>query len=551
MENTTTRLWFCDRSQIATCASEAFDFNEKPHFLISFFLSALYADDTAQGWDPTIVRVLVAQQGGEPIYPYDITVHSVSEDGRIEQVVHRTETLLSQVSADGIMGRGSRVWTAHRVITGTGKKARLDERLVVLKDFWIDSDRKREGNIVNNLRKKAHESIALSNEQKKLFLEHIPTILHHGDVLISGSPDQTRSLQDIFKRDYAGELVTYDLVDGLRKARETTDEGTRSHLSQSSYVDRAVRHGIALQDPKTHYRVVFKDHGYALHEETVPLSVFIAIRDVMRCLAILHFLGWVHRDISTGNILVIGGGSNHLRGLLTDFSMPKNIRRKMGTEYYMSVEVNVHQYLFTSGSPTDAALKENPQPKPEQWGLKFGKLLTLHEDDVVCQPLATSSLLPFRYHPLNDWESLWWVSMYMVVDRIVEQPDMSNIRSIDEQRKIARRFFYISDERMKFFSADPVPLDIQLQSVIHPAFSKVLERLRNIRIKLRKAYREVEKDVKTRYPDARRSLDLALEGTAVEMALICTYLEKEVSSTLRIVPIPPKGAATKETAGGK
>ncbi|KAJ3002514.1 hypothetical protein NUW54_g5807 [Trametes sanguinea] len=109
----------------------------------------------------------------------------------------------------------------------------------------------------------------------------------------------------------------------------------------------------------------------------------------------------------------------------------------------------------------------------------------------------------------------------------------------------------MSDERMKFFSADPVPLDIQLQSVIHPAFSKVLERLRNIRIKLRKAYREVEKDVKTRYPDARRSLDLALEGTAVEMALICTYLEKEVSSTLRIVPIPPKGAATKETAGGK
>ncbi|KAI9062842.1 hypothetical protein FKP32DRAFT_1676757 [Trametes sanguinea] len=560
MENTTTRLWFCDRSQIASCGSEAFDFNEKPHFLISFFLSALYADDTAQGWDPTIVRVLVPQQDGEPIYQYDITVHSVSEDGRIEQVVYRTETLLSQVSADGIMGRGSRVWTAHRVITGTRKKTRLDERLVVLKDYWIDSDRKREGNIVNDLRKQALKSTKLPDEQKELFLEHIPTILHHGDVLISDLPDQTRQLQNIFKRDDTGELVTHDLVDRLRNAHETTDEGTRSHLSQSSYVDLPVRHGIALQDSKTHYRVVFKDYGYALHEETVPLSAFIAIQDVMRCLAILHLLGWVHRDISSGNILVIRGGSNQLRGMLTDFEYAKEYEEygaqgsrhmtRTGTEYFMSVEVDSHQYLFAPGGPTRIAVKNNPQPEPEQPKSRLSKLLTVAKDDIVRRPQAPSQLLPFRYHPLNDWESLWWVSMYMVVDRIVEPRDMPKTRSIDKQRQIARRLFYTSLERRNLFRPGPLPLDAQLQSVIHPAFSEVLECLCGIRDELCKAYSEVEQDVTTRYPDAQRSLELALEGTAGNMFLICEHLEK-VSSTLRLVPIPPKGAATKETVGGK
>ncbi|EKM61577.1 uncharacterized protein PHACADRAFT_55426, partial [Phanerochaete carnosa HHB-10118-sp] len=54
IEDTSTRLWYCDRSQVI--ASASFDFFKDPKSIIRFFLAALYADKTALGWDPTITR---------------------------------------------------------------------------------------------------------------------------------------------------------------------------------------------------------------------------------------------------------------------------------------------------------------------------------------------------------------------------------------------------------------------------------------------------------------------------------------------------------------
>ncbi|OSD06923.1 hypothetical protein PYCCODRAFT_1431118 [Trametes coccinea BRFM310] len=548
IENTTTRFWFCDRSQIIS--TQPFSFFEQPHFLVSFFLSALYADETAQGWDPTIVRVRVAQpvrMGAKPKfkYQYDITVHSVDKNGRIKNVVYRTESLLSQVAADEL-GRGSRVWTARRIATGTVRKSPKETApLVVIKDYWVEPDRKREGDIVNQLRQRASEEIE-ADEEKEAFLEHIPSIVHHGDVLISGSHDQTRSFRDIFKKDREGKIVTFDLIAGIRSSRLPTDEGTSTYLTPSSFVDPPLKHGISLLDIKTHYRIVFKDYGEPLHKATLCLGAQRAVLEAMECLALLHSLGWVHRDISAGNILLVHDGPDEVRGLLADFEYATEYgaeesshTTRTGTEYFMSIEVDDHEYLFMPKGPSTA--KFTPKSDAGQQKLRFGGLLKMKKDNV--QPLTQDPPppLPFRYHPLNDWESIWWVAVYMVVNRVVEPCDDSNLERLDTQREIARQLFYTGSGRKHFFRPNFSALDNKLKSALDPRMQKIMTHLNGIRFDLHHAYTEVEADP-TRYPDAERSLELITPSVFTNMNLICDYLQQEPQSALRIQPIPPKSS---------
>ncbi|EKM61553.1 uncharacterized protein PHACADRAFT_204721, partial [Phanerochaete carnosa HHB-10118-sp] len=145
IENTTTRLWYCDRTQII--ASLQFDFFKEPESLVAFFLTVMYADEMSLGWDPTIVRVPPDECDPQIGCQYDITVHSRLDDGRIKEAVYRTEKLLSHMAADGIYGRGTRVWSACLQTTDGSKSP-----LVVIKDYWVDTDLQREGVINHSLR---------------------------------------------------------------------------------------------------------------------------------------------------------------------------------------------------------------------------------------------------------------------------------------------------------------------------------------------------------------------------------------------------------------
>ncbi|EKM61578.1 uncharacterized protein PHACADRAFT_61701, partial [Phanerochaete carnosa HHB-10118-sp] len=152
---------------------------------------------------------------------------------------------------------------------------------------------------------------------------------------------------------------------------------------------------------KAHYRVVFNELGHPLHDESVFATAFQVICDVMECLVVMHDLGWVYRDISTGNILVHDG-----RGLLTDLEYAQHwttahkahTTRTPGTRYFMSVEANAHAYLFRHKAGSD------PSTEPDVPGVP---LLVAIGAKARPKGSSTSTLpLPFRYHPLNDWESL-------------------------------------------------------------------------------------------------------------------------------------------------
>ena len=106
-----------------------------------FFLSQLYADETDLGLDPTM-KMLLPVGDGPPTY--DMTVRVSAE----ETIVYRTRELIDQENATSLRGRGTRVWDVVLVEDGV---ANADDS-GVLKDFWVDADRTREGEILNNIR---------------------------------------------------------------------------------------------------------------------------------------------------------------------------------------------------------------------------------------------------------------------------------------------------------------------------------------------------------------------------------------------------------------
>lgn len=150
------RLWYSDRSVII--ASEPFNFitvrfisylfevdelrtrQQEHDTVIAFFLPLIHAELSCLGWDPTMERVVDAND----LHCYCITVRNA--DG--SRHTYRTCRLISDDGAQaGMRGRGTRVWEAVRVVDGV----EVGEP-VVIKDAWVDAELQREGDTMKELR---------------------------------------------------------------------------------------------------------------------------------------------------------------------------------------------------------------------------------------------------------------------------------------------------------------------------------------------------------------------------------------------------------------
>lgn len=147
-------------------------------------------------------------------------------------------------------------------------------------------------------------------------------------------------------------------------------------------------------------------------------------------MGILHDSGWVHRDLSYGNILVDDRGHTKL----IDFEYAKKardravpefrvVRRSLGsvdsayiflrqgTAYFMATEVENEGHLFRPR-----------QLLPPYWASRLEmKHQKLFEDEadlarMFCFDAPVPSKPPFDYSPLHDVESLWWLLAFYVLE---------------------------------------------------------------------------------------------------------------------------------------
>ncbi|KAF7799155.1 hypothetical protein EIP86_010386 [Pleurotus ostreatoroseus] len=388
------------------------------------------------GWDTTMKPL----QDGDN---FDISIQS--SDGQTR--TYRTQSMLSSRGPRDRMGRGTKVWCAVRLENG--------EEIgppVALKDCWVNPGYTREGDIIRRIRQ---DALTPEDEEivKRVFLD----AQWHGDVSIGEDEpilDRTVTLGD----DELSEQPTRGLV---------------------------------------HYRLVLTPAGQKNieHEKSVPI-IYNALAHAAGALQLMHKAGWVHRDVSTGNILL--GDQPRL----VDFEYAKQASDDddfaLGTRLFKALEVDASREELVSHTEQPEADSPKDEPEAQKQQTDASKVLQPTQEEASSSSLSERH--PLRFNPLHDLESLWWIAVYFLLKREVQSGGSDNAEDSaswnrEEQRKWADNVFYSNDYRNPIMmSGSSGFFESHITPVVHPTMRPVVRILEDVRQQLAQRYAELEKD---------------------------------------------------------
>ncbi|KXN86766.1 Bifunctional purine biosynthetic protein ADE1 [Leucoagaricus sp. SymC.cos] len=261
IEGSRMSLWYFSRSH--STKSEDFDFIEQPTKVISIFLSFLFGKPARLGFDKAVRR-----------YKSDHKIHyeyQVAFEGGDRYF--RTVKSLFSYRPNRITGRMTRVWQVVEIDAFKGNK--ISDQEFALKDVWLDSD----------------------------------------------APTEKQIQQDIFD---AGSVKWRSrMLRGADRSRDSPGPISVSSTSSDGNTHRTKRNANArTYTSKKRYLLVFGEVGSALHQLKSFKDVFKALQDITYALAVMYIAGWVHRDVSIGNIIVVESGGS-LCGKLSDLEFAR------------------------------------------------------------------------------------------------------------------------------------------------------------------------------------------------------------------------------------
>ncbi|KAJ3710135.1 hypothetical protein DFJ43DRAFT_1009342 [Lentinula guzmanii] len=373
IEDCSFRLWVLNRGTLLR--TQAFDFMK----LVTVFLSFALSSAENMGWDPTIS---FSHRDSENRRQYNIIV---------KERVYKTVKTLSDYSADNPLGRATRVW---KVQDAQGKTR-------VLKDLWLEHDRLEEHKIYENIVKDVENSAPPERKEKRrnTVAKHLLTPLDHCRVKVSGIADDDTNL--VILRDY-----------DMNKARTVAlifpDDQDAKLITQASQdsglqVPQRVVHN-SLQETEIpnaqryHYRIVFEEYATTIYDERYLANILKAIADVLLALRLIHSAGWVHRDISGGNLYY---HKERNIGLIGDLEYAKKVDDQLHHNVRTVCPLFIRRPTITVlichvGYPLFHGYESIPVPVP---ALKV---------DTPTPP-------PFNHNALHDIESVWWVLVYTIL----------------------------------------------------------------------------------------------------------------------------------------
>ncbi|KAI0922893.1 hypothetical protein AcV5_009760 [Taiwanofungus camphoratus] len=473
------KLWSCSHAELLV--SDSFDFMHEHRIVTSFFISLMYAKEHEIGWDPTMKFAkdgkgkIQYHSDGTP--RYDITVCTPEA----EEVVYRTIGVLSDVGANAPLGRGTCVWEARKVV---GNKEYSDP--VALKDSWIDSDRDRKGDLSASLRDSAS-----SEEDREDIDAHFLTVLHHGDVYIDGNADDTRTLMTR-SMEILSECSRYNVQISPEDILSGSNTGTGHYRTPQEYNQEMIE---PMHHPKAHYRIVFKEVCKPLYKITSLALILKVLSHILHALQLMHRSGWVHRDISTGNILVDKDGNGRLGDLeyAKRMGQPSSHEVRTGTVDFIVVEIDSQKYLFKS-RPVNNSSSENNDDISDIESTALDERpdrLPLRKQDA-----SNRMNIRFRYNPLHDLESVWWVAVYFLFKKRVvrDSEDPAYNKQLKTQMVYASKLFY-GKERLAVLGH--VEAFSDMLGCLDLAVQKLAQVLENIRQELTDRYYQAERQVAT------------------------------------------------------
>ncbi|KAJ3529562.1 hypothetical protein NM688_g7838 [Phlebia brevispora] len=537
IENMAMRLWFCDRTQLV--ASPIFNFITDHRVMSHFFLSLSYAEPHHLGWD---LSVRVAE-GLDRSLCYEFTVES--EDGSIS--TFRSLEQIARSRSKHVIGKNTRVWKAVRIVNDVPA-----DDIVVLKDAWVNVELGREGAALDQIQQYDN-----SEEFQERFSTNFLTVLCHGEVVMHSKRERPHCDRT---RDHTRN------AEAFKTGKPLPDPDYL--VSRPLPVQRLRLRDPILSGCKVHYRIVFKEYCTSLRLSTPCSRVFTALAQATEALKLLHEAGWIHRDVSLNNIMLDATGHARLVDLeyakrMDDESIPD---MKLGTEPFISAEVAKQAYYCIMPPSPPSRVSSDADLSPRSRFIRFAekanlpisplpsgsdssfdeehmiafaarkrqKQLLMRENELPAQrpkppspsrdvetPTAKRSISPlvvrvarnFRYNPLHDLESLFWIAAYFLFK--TTGADMG-VDEIERQQEAASALLYDHYQH-----SDAIRLDGVFEQALYSLDSDVQKVglvLEEWRAQLATAFYAAEKDRSSITSSVGAELYETLAKTLREMA---------------------------------
>jgi len=269
--------------------------------------------------------------------------------------------ILSDLAADRLCGRATRVFKVS-------EKAGSPQHFA-LKDQWSDDDRLAEGSVLEDLR-----AMIKSEMEKGLFgdmglakdpVDYFLSVKAYGHVHLSNNlEDNTKTImQGLSLPDSSPSLsIPFSEKNFVSYTAPGINRESAGHIPYPASISSILPIKRSNFHPRRHYRTVFNEVGTPLHDLDNLSDLFRGLADATigkisvdfvlnilltsdstLALEIIHRLKCVHRDVSTGNILLYQGS-----GRLSDLEFLKELSSLRSHEVKT---VCLHTSLLAS-SPT-------------------------------------------------------------------------------------------------------------------------------------------------------------------------------------------------------
>ncbi|KAJ3562028.1 hypothetical protein NP233_g9831 [Leucocoprinus birnbaumii] len=420
IEDELMSVWKFSRSH--SVKPENFSFIERPDILVKFFLLFLFAREDEIGFDPSVHRLI--DKDNKIYYIYEIEQEDAAEEFSEISVVNDTQGKEIDKEPEQekelvcISGRQTRIWRAIEVNGKTAGARAIGKSEVALKDVWIDKDSRSEFQIQEMINKKLRalkpEDFLWADESLRQEIEHalseFPKNLPLMQIVCGGWGAETEPRSDarLEPKFLFPDKISPTPTLSSRSTNPRSTQARHSASGTDGYVPTAARIPRFPDrefTAKRQYRLVYDRVGCSLSEAEDLSSSFTAIKDAYIALVLLFLAGWVHRDVSAGNIIVTKDANGRVSGRLSDIEYAKESDRvgegvldhKTGTAFFMPIEIH-------SGMPLLV------RPRPVQSNRET--------DQLVSPPnLSSRAFAVFGAH--HDAESLAaWTSLWVVLCRV-------------------------------------------------------------------------------------------------------------------------------------
>ncbi|KAL1749046.1 hypothetical protein HDZ31DRAFT_71142 [Schizophyllum fasciatum] len=354
VEKTTAKLWCHSRSH--SVVTKAFDIHKHKDELIQWILFVSYGTEYQLGFDPTVIRVLDKHNRWQ--YQFDVR----HRDGMLR--TYQTREILHENCAAALYMRAMRVFKV-RLVTERGNGDSFSEEYPqarALRDYWLNDDKQtRLESEIQDAVFAALRACTSSEEEALEILKHFMGILADGVVQWDDEPDCVPGPPK------AAEPYIYmdDKNPKGTKASGTKVKGSDLR-AKAGYVGpgkapKPVVEVLQLLGRK-HCRTLYDHVCIDLYKVHDPAIFFFALERAVYVLTWFRRIGWMHRDISPGNVMLHclrasldGPLSERYVLKLADLEYCREYSRisqhdsLTGTGDYMAIETQLRQHIFFQG----------------------------------------------------------------------------------------------------------------------------------------------------------------------------------------------------------